>query len=268
MTIACSTAVRCNSPLERALADIAGAGFHTVDLLTIDGWAHVNTTDLADHWEPTVERLDGLLQQHGLTPIALNTGVSGQLHQRSEDFNARRRREIDGLIRLMQRYGIATAVIQPRNNDPDRPVEDVLHDCVATLWEHFHAAEAAEVGFALELHVGSPFETLEQARRLIDLIPDVPLVYDPTHFVMQGLPIGETGWLMDHARHVHLRDAAVGKLQVPFGTGSVDFDWVLGSLRERGYSGHISIEYLETDEFDALESARRLYDLVATYFPE
>jgi sugar phosphate isomerase/epimerase len=268
MTIACSTAVRCNSSLERALADIAGAGFRSIDLLTIDGWAHVNTSDLAERWQPTLERLDGLLRQHHLTPIALNTGVSAQLHQRSEAINDRRRHEIDALIRLMQRYNIGIAAIQPRNNDPERPWEELLRDCAATLREQFAAAEAAGVVFALELHVGSPFETLGQARRLIELIPDLPLVYDPTHFVMQGVPIDQTGWLLDHARHLHLRDAAPGKLQVPFGMGAVDFDWLLGSLRERGYQGHISIEYLETDEFDALDSARRLYDLVATYFPE
>lgn len=260
--IACSTSVRCNSLIEQAFADIAAAGFHTIDLLAIDSWVHINTTDLVERYDSTVQRLDSLLQQHNLQPIALNTGVKAQLHHREPEINEGRLREIDGLLRLMQHYAITTAAIQPRNNDPERPWDDVLHDSMATLCEQFAAAEAAGLQFALELHVGSPFETIEQARRLIEVMPDVALVYDPTHFVMQGLPIRETGWLMDRARHVHLRDADRGKLQVPFGTGSVDFDWVLGSLRERGYSGHISIEYLETDDFDALDSARRLHEKI------
>jgi sugar phosphate isomerase/epimerase len=53
----------------------------------------------------------------------------------------------------------------------------------------------------------------------VEELPEVPLVYDPTHFVMQGIDIRETGWLMAHAQHVHLRDAAPDKMQVPFGTG-------------------------------------------------
>lgn len=267
MAIACSTLVRCASPLERALADIAAMGFARIDLLVIDGWVHVHTRDLADQFDQTVAGIDRLLRQHNLMPIALNTGVGPQLHQRSPAINARRIREVEALIRCMQHYGITIAAIQPRNADRDRPWDEVLRDCVATLREQTAMGRAAGITFALELHVNSPFETLDQARRLLAELPDLPLVYDPSHFVMQGIDLKETGWLIDYAHHVHLRDAAPGKLQVPFGTGAIDFDWLLGTLRERGYQGHFSIEYLETDEFDALESALRLYETIARYFP-
>jgi sugar phosphate isomerase/epimerase len=266
--IACSTSVRCGSSLETALADIANAGFKKVDILTIDGWVHVNSSDLADNWDETVGKVDGLLAQHGLTPIALNTGVGPQLHDRSPEANGKRVRETAALVRLMDHYDITTAAIQPRNADRERPWEDVLRDCLATLGEQKAAVEAAGRRFALELHVNSPFESLEQAQRFIAEMPDMPVVYDPTHFVMQGLPVKETGWLMRNAGHVHLRDAAEGKLQAPFGEGSVDFDWLLGTLRDSGYTGNISLEYLETNDFDVLDSSRRLYDVVARYFPE
>lgn len=262
MTVAISTAVRCNSPLEKALADIAAAGFKTIDLLAIDGWVHVHTSDLADRYEQTRQRLDVLLQQHGLNLLALNTGVAAQLHHRSPEVNARRKQEISGLVRLMKEYGVRIAAIQPRAPDRARPWEEVLADCAATLREQVEMGAAAGITFALELHVNSPFETLEQAKRLLEVFPELPLVYDPTHFVMQGIPLRETGWLMAHARHVHLRDAAKDRMQVPMGSGEVDFDWLLGTLKERGYQGHVSIEYLETADFAALESARRLYDLV------
>lgn len=262
MAVACSTAVRCNSTLQKAVADISAAGFTTIDLLAIDGWVHVHTRDLADQYEQTRQHLDDLLQQHGLHLLALNTGVAAELHHRSPQVNARRKAEIGGLVRLMQDYGIRIAAIQPRAPDRARPWEDVLADCVATLREQVAMGAAAGSTFALELHVHSPFATLEQAKRLLAVFPELPLVYDPTHFVMQGIPLRETGWLMDHAHHIHLRDAARDKMQVPMGTGEVDFAWLLGTLKDRGYQGHISIEYLETAEFEALESARRLYDLV------
>jgi sugar phosphate isomerase/epimerase len=85
---------------------------------------------------------------------------------------------------------------------------------------------------------------------------------------MQGIDIRETGWLMDRARHVHLRDAAPGKIQAPFGEGTVDFDWVLGELEQRGYQGHFSIEYLENKDFDVIDSAQRLHETIARRFPE
>ncbi len=268
MAIAISTSVRCNSPLEKALTDIEKADFSLIDLLVIDGWVHINTRDLVGNYDDTVSRLDALLQQHHLKPIILNTGVGAQLHQRSEAINAQRMREIDGLTRLMHHYNIQIAAIQPRNTDPQRPYDEVFRDCVATLQEQIAAGKKAGVTFALELHTRSPFETFEQSRRLLEAIPDLPLIYDPSHIVMQRIDLRETEWLMANARHAHLRDAALNQMQVPFGSGDVDFDWVLRALKDQGYAGNFSIEYLETEEFDVLDSSRRLYDKIAQYFPD
>lgn len=266
MSIACSTSIACGSPLDVALERIAGLGFRNVDILTIDGWVHVNTRDLTDDFDSTIAHVDKLLQQHNLTPIATNSGVSAQMHHRSAEINEQRLRETGGLLRFAKHYGLTVAAIQPRNADNERPWTDVLADCIATLRDQKVAGDAAGVTFALELHVNSPFESMEQARRFCEAMPEMPLVYDPTHFVMQGVDIRETGWLMDRAAHVHLRDAAQGKIQVPFGTGEVDFDWVFGALKERGYSGHFSIEYLETNEFDVLQEAPKLRDAIAQHF--
>lgn len=101
-----------------------------------------------------------------------------------------------------------------------------------------------------------------------DAIPDIPLIYDPSYFIMQDIDLRETEWLMVNARHVHLRDAAPKQMQVEFGKGAVDFDWVLRTLKDHGYSGNFSIEYLETDGFDVLNSSHKLYDKIAKYFPE
>lgn len=270
MAIACSTSIRCNSSLENALSDIKRMGFHNIDLLAIDGWVHVHTRDLVRQYDRVVTDLDNLLGKYGLKPIALNTGVSAQLHHRSEVINSQRLEEVAALIRLMKHYGITLAAIQPRNTDPSRLWEDVLKDCVATLRDQVGAGRTAGVIFALELHIHSPFETLAQARRLLEAMPEVPLVYDPSHFAMQGIDIKETTWLMKHASHVHLRDAAVGKMQVPYGQGLIDFDWLLSALKERGYLGGFSIEYLEPDQrdFDLSDSVLRLRDKISEYFPE
>ncbi|HEX8236565.1 MAG TPA: sugar phosphate isomerase/epimerase [Abditibacteriaceae bacterium] len=266
MSIACSTSIACGSSLDVALQRIAGLGFRNVDILTIDGWVHVNTRDLADNFDSTIANVDGLLQQHNLKPIATNSGVSAQLHHRGREVNAQRLHEIDGLLRFAQHLGISVAAIQPRNADNERLWDDVLADSIMTLLEQKAAGDAVGVTFALELHVHSPFETLEQARRFCEAMPEMALVYDPTHFVMQGVDIRETGWLMDRASHVHLRDAASGKIQAPFGKGDVDFDWVFGALKDRGYQGHFSIEYLESEDFDVLQEVPKLRDAIAQHF--
>src|SRR5262249_2780968 len=266
MAVACSTSLGHKLPLDAALARIARLGFRHVDILSIDGWVHVNTRDLAERGERTTARVDRLLAEAGLVPMATNSGVSPQLHHRSPEVTAARLREVEALVRWMNHLGIGVAATQPRQGDPARPWEEVLADCVATLREQFDAGRRSGVRFGLELHVNSPFETPEQARRLLEVMPAVTFVYDPTHAVCHGLDVRETEWVMDHAVHVHLRDAAPGHLQTAYGEGAVDFAWVLARLRDRGYPGHFSIEYFDAPEFDVDVSVLRLRDEIARYF--
>ncbi|HEX8835176.1 MAG TPA: sugar phosphate isomerase/epimerase [Abditibacteriaceae bacterium] len=269
MAIACSTSVACNSSLDKALETVHNLGFRNVDILTIDGWAHVNTQDLADDFVSTRARVEALLQQCQLTPIATNSGVSTKMHLRSPEINQRRRDETLALVKWCNSYDIDIAAIQPPLYvGNEHPWEEVLEACVSSLREQKQIGDENGVRFALELHVNSPFETMEEARRFCDAMPEMPLVYDPTHFVMQGIDIRQTGWLMERAIHVHLRDAVQGKIQEHFGQGAVDFDWVLGALKDRGYQGHFSIEYLEDKNMDVLEDAKRARDAIAQYFPE
>ncbi|HEY0867049.1 MAG TPA: sugar phosphate isomerase/epimerase family protein [Fimbriimonas sp.] len=263
--VACSTSVRCHSTLDKALEEIAGAGFREIDLLAIDGWVHLNPSDLARDYDSSFRTFDAKLKASNLIIRALNTGVGPQLHDRSSAAAEVRSAEIAALIRFMSEYGIRIAAIQPRNADRSRPADAVFADCIRTVREQVALGEEEGVEFALELHSNSPFETMEQARALVEAFGDVPLVYDPSHFVMQGVDLRDTAWLMNHAKHVHLRDAAHGRLQTRVGEGGVDFDWMLRSLQDGGYRGGYSLEYLETDEFDALEEALRLEELVKRY---
>ncbi len=258
MPVACSTSVRCNESLDAALSSIQSIGVEQVDILTIDGWVHLHPSALVTDFEATARALDALLHHYGLKPLALNTGTAPQLHDRSAEANRRRSAQTAALIQLMQRYNIRIAAVQPRNHDPARPYREVLRDCVATLREQTAAGRAEGITFALELHVNSPFETVEQAHMLLNEMPELALVYDPSHFIMQGIDLHETTWLLKHARLIHLRDVERGKMQVPFGTGAVDWDWLLGAISDSGYSGDFSIEYLQSNDFDALTSARQL----------
>ncbi len=269
--IACSTSIACAYPLEKACADIASLGLRLTDILTIEGWAHVNPSDLADRWDETVERVDGVLKKHNLTPVALNSMTGPKMHERSEEANARRHAETEALFRFMKKYGIGAAALQPPLNvDPALDEKTVFENCVETLREQTAMAEAQGLQFALELHTRSPFETMPQVNRLLEIMPAAPLVYDPTHFVSQGISLKETGRMMNNARHVHIRDAAKGKLQAPYGQGEMDFGWVCAALKDRGYAGHISIEYLggKNAGFDVLDSARRLHEKLAEHFPQ
>jgi len=268
MRVACSTTVRYKQDVESALQKIRDMGFDAVDLLTIDGWAHIDPAELADRGEAWFRRLDELFARFQLYPVALNIGTRSQLFDRSPQAVEERLREIRAAIGLMKRFSIPVAVIQPRGKDLSRPYSEVMLDCASTLKEILGIAAEEGVRLALELHIDSPFETPEQAEELIARIPDLRLVYDPSHLVMQGIDIRETGGLMDRSIHVHLRDAAPGKMQVRLGEGNVDMDWVLSELKRRNYAGSISIEYLESDEYDVEEDVLRLRSVIRQHFPD
>jgi sugar phosphate isomerase/epimerase len=237
------------------------------DLLTIGTWAHVNPADLASDYGKHLTRLQTAFASRGLSAIALNTGTTVQLHDRKPESNLARDRETEALCRLMAEFRIPVAAIQPLAADRTRPGDVVMADCIASLRQQYAIAAKYGVRFAVELHVHSPFETLEQAQTLLKQMPEVNVVYDPTHFILQGMPLKDTLWIMDRAIHVHARDAAKGKLQAPLGSGEIDFNFLISALKDRGFAGNISIEYLETRDFDVVDSARRLRDLFVQHFP-
>ncbi len=269
MAIACSTTVACNSPLDKALETVHDLGFRYVDLLTVNDWAHINTRDLADNYASTRSRIDALLQQYQLTPITTNGSVSPKMHHRSPEINQRRRDETLALVKWLNSYDIDFATIQPPLYiGDDLPWDEVLENSVLSLRDQKQIGDEHGVRFALELHVHSPFETMEQARRLFSAMPELSIAYDPSHYITQGVDVRESEWLMEHAIHVHVRDAASDEGQAHFGQGVIDFDWVFETLKNRGYKGHFSIEYLEDEKMDVLEDAKRARDAVARYFPE
>lgn len=58
--------------------------------------------------------------------------------------------------------------------------------------------------------------------------------------------------MLNYTVQVHLRNASPAQMQVPMGTGSVDFAWLLRALRGRGYEGAVTIEYLGAGEADVV----------------
>ncbi|MDX2109845.1 MAG: sugar phosphate isomerase/epimerase [Verrucomicrobiota bacterium] len=268
MPIACSTAIGCGFPIEEALNRIVKTGLHKCDLLTIEGWAHLNPSSMIAEWDATTARVDALLMERNLRLVSLNAMIGTKMHERTPAAMASRERETAAVLEFMSTYGISTIALQPPLKWQETWSDAEQDLCIATLREQMAVAQKAGVTFALELHTRSPFESMQQVNRLLAALPEIPLVYDATHFVMQGIPIRETAWMMKNAAHAHLRDAKKGELQAPYGEGEVDFDWVLGTLQEKGFKGTISIEYLGSKDtpFDVVDSASRLADKISEYF--
>ena len=66
---------------------------------------------------------------------------------------------------------------------------------------------------ALETHAGAIAVHSAAARELLARCPGLMLTYDPSHYIAEQIPVSETLDLLEHAAHVHLRNARVGHCQ-------------------------------------------------------
>jgi len=136
--------------------------------------------------------VDRALRKYELVPIAVNSGVSPLLHDRTEEGCARREAETLALLRFMGHYDIPIASVQPRNPDPNRPRDEVLRDSADTMRDMIDLVRGTGVTFAFECHARSIVETMDEVRALTALVPELGFAYDPTHFVMSGVPMDDT----------------------------------------------------------------------------
>ncbi|MCM8900081.1 sugar phosphate isomerase/epimerase [Caldicoprobacter algeriensis] len=249
MSVICSTSIRYNQSLENALSIIRRLGFKEVDLLLITGWAHIDIPDLVNDFDSCNRRIEALLTKYDLKPVAVNAKYSVDTYDRSAEAIKQRERETYSLIRFMKYYGIEVASIQPTLKFNDEFLSGKFKDTVETLKEQKEIAYTEGVKIAIEPHIGSGFDTIEKVYNLMREIPDVPITYDPSHFIQKGENLYETEFMLNNTVHVHLRDASKTSIMNLFGQGIIDFDWIVQKLKDKKYKGYISIEYLPQKDF-------------------
>ena len=74
--------------------------------------------------------------------------------------------------------------------------------------------------------------------------PNFGICYDPGNVLIHGgtRPKEDLARMADHVRAICLKDAGEGDVQIPLGSGNVDFDVVFGILRDQRFSGPAWVE--------------------------
>lgn len=127
--------------------------------------------------------------------------------------------------------------------DTDNPQWETLVQALTDLGRY-----GQHVGAFLAAGTGS--ESGPQLKRLIDALPagSVVVDLDPGNLIINGFSASEaTRALAADIQHVHARDAvrdlARGRgLEVPLGSGTVDFPELLGILAEHRYGGYFTVD--------------------------
>lgn len=227
-------------PLEEAVAGIAALDFGQVDLGIHEGWAHLNASELADGGAARVrreaERIRALIRQHQMRRVAAcNVGL------RTRDLEEQQRRlaAVCDLAASLE-VPIITLGAAPRGTGFDEEV---------TRWRTLvPIATRRGVQLTLETHTNQITELPEVAARLCDAVPGLGLTLDPSHFYAGPNQGADFSAVLPYVRHVHLRDAGSDweHIQVPAGTGHVNFGWIVSQLHARGYDGKFAIEYIDS----------------------
>ncbi|MGA5538268.1 sugar phosphate isomerase/epimerase family protein [Mycolicibacterium nivoides] len=245
--LGCSSISFRHLPLPQALDTIAGLGFTEIDLGALPG--------VCDHVpfvldEAAVREVSDTVTTSGIRVRSINGDIGDLNVTLDTGGRAARNRHLAMLVELTAATG-ADALVLPCGALDHEPVASLDEDLAAVAGELAAAAHvAAGRGIALwteSLHFFRLCFDIERAQRLTDrLDPNVGIVMDFSHIVASGgNPVDFVGRFGPRIRHVHIRDAVPGNINLSVGNGQVDFAAGLKSLANAGYSGHFSLE-LET----------------------
>ena len=246
--LGCSSISFRHQELDAALRTIKDLGFEEIDLGALPGVCNHVPYELD---AAAVAAVSAEVAGSGLRVRSVNGDIGDLNAVLDAGQQAGRARHLDALLTLTANTG-AKALVLPcgaLGHDPVRSVDEDLDTIAARL---IHAGQrAAEFGVELwteSLHFLRFCWNLERAELLAQRLAGsgVGIVMDFSHIVAAGEDVH--AYLRRHQgriRHVHLRDAVPGNINLSIGNGQADFAGGLKQLAADGYTGHFSLE-LET----------------------
>jgi sugar phosphate isomerase/epimerase len=240
MQLGCNTVLFGDAELTTVLADLAWAGYRTVELAAIPG--------MAEHLRPdfTPAETAALRQQlaaQGLTATAIEA--------------ARPARE-----RLEPLFVVATALAIPIVNIGSGGVADddaSFTQAVENIGQLARLAGRAGVRLAVKPHVGQAIYNAATALQMMDAVrePALGLNFDPTHLFRANEEPEEVArrWgtriIASHFRDCGSRELRIGspEVQIP-GRGAINLPAALAALHEVGYSGPLNLEIIGATGYD------------------
>jgi len=263
MYLSCSSLV---CPLETypqitdVLRELKALGFQAFDLAAFEGWQNVDPSRLAGGGDAWSRAFVDAVAAAGMHVSSFNCGFSKPLNDPDPAAFAQCRQEYLALLDLAEAVRCANLTVQPGNPIAGQARDRSFDTLLAHLSELAALAQGRGVTLGVEAHYGSLLEKPEDAQRMAQALwPGAGLTYDPSHLVMQGIPLPEAEALLAYTVHVHVRNASLHNMQETMADGVIDWAWLVGALRAHGYRGALAIEYF--GGFDAgFENTRALRD--------
>lgn len=231
MHIACSTLCFASRPLEEALKQISALEFTQVEIALVEGWAHLNPSEVARDLGGVVRRIR---LGPGLSPAALYVRIAAQ---DPEEYL----RQLQAICRMAKMLTASCITIPPALAGSDLDAE------VRRLFRLCSAADQEGITLNIENEVGRLAQEPATAVELCKAVPGLGLTLDPSHYINGPHQNKDFSQVFPYVQHVHLRDTATGanQKQVPVGQGLVEYSRIMTQLLRNGYRRTLSIEIID-----------------------
>jgi sugar phosphate isomerase/epimerase len=118
------------------------------------------------------------------------------------------------------------------------------------LRRYVDAGGAGGLRVSIEPHLESVTDSPARTLQMLETVPGLTLTLDYSHFIHAGYAQSDIEPLDEHARHLHVRQAAPGRLAAPVGDGTIDHRRLLTHLHALGYAGAFTTEYVRSPWYD------------------
>jgi sugar phosphate isomerase/epimerase len=221
--------------LEEAMAAVAALEFGQIDLALHEGRAHIDPSALAtggpDAIRREAERVQGLiarLEMRRTSAFSVDLGT-GNLADHGPRFSA--------VCDLARALDVPVLTLMSAPTGTPLAVE------VGRLSEFLPVAADRGVQLTIPTHRDQVTSTPQAVLQLCEAVPGLGVTLDGSHLYAGPNRGADYSALLPLVKHVYLRDATVDHSQVPAGSGSVDFGWIVTRLHARGYEGKFAIIY-------------------------
>jgi sugar phosphate isomerase/epimerase len=231
----CSSLVQCKQPLEPTLKAIADMGFHYVDVSCLSWTPHVNVDELVKDFDKEAGRVKAALKANHLKPSNLTFDAIET--KPFEEYQTR----WAAVVKLAVRVHAPLINIMAPSATCNRP------DQVAKLRIIHKIAADQGIKLTLETHSGQITELPADAEWLCKQVPGLGLTLDPSHYYAGPNQGKNFDNVYPYVMNTGLRAGGMEwkTIQLPWGTGPIDFAAIVHKLEARGYKGYYVVEYLE-----------------------
>jgi sugar phosphate isomerase/epimerase len=233
--VAGSTLLYSRLSLDEACRRLSDLGFDAVDIAMQEGWAHVDPGETVDAVDTIVGHIETACDAAAVAPVAINASA-GDVDLDTE------------LARVVAVVEVANALDVNVVTLPAAPTAAPLTDDIDRFRVFHDAVEDSDIVLTVETHWGTHTEDPAVAAEYAAAVPGVGYTLDPGHLVI-GDHDADPPYrdLLADVEHVHIRQAGSGweEIQRPVEDGRIDIGAFVNDLRDVGYDGAITVEYID-----------------------